>query len=88
MYCAYRDGMVTSTDEIVAPGQHNSLVLPMLTGMEQDGPSVGLTKFIMKGSHIPHIKLMTCEGKPIHVIRGYDLDSKYAPLFGIRYDGK
>lgn len=34
-----------------------------------------------------HVSLVSQPGKKIRILRGYRLNSKYAPIAGIRYDG-
>lgn len=88
MACAVRDGAVSTAKEIATLLPNSALVLPMLTGIEEEIGDEGNTLFIKKGTlQEVHIRLMTYKGR-IKVLRGHQLNSKFAPSAGIRYDGE
>jgi hypothetical protein len=80
------DRVVKSLDEVVTPGKNSVFwVLPMLTGTEEDGPTVGTYKFMREGPERDmHNVLMVAASKKIRVLRGHTLKSNYAPTAGIR----
>ena len=86
----YRDGIVDNTGEVVTKGKYGSTpVLPLLTGKEVDGRIAGLTVYSREGSvKDMQFALLLHTGSKVRVLRGSDLDSKYAPAAGIRYDGE
>ena len=86
--CAYRDGIVGSTDESLTLGPHGLSTLPLLTGQEIEGQVSGTLCYVKEGpASEMHFKLLSSFGRQIRVLRGHTLDSPYAPVAGIRYDG-
>ncbi|KAK3332489.1 hypothetical protein B0T19DRAFT_104572 [Cercophora scortea] len=86
--CAHRDGLVAHEDEMptVRSGGDSS-VLPLLTGREEI-TGVEATNYIAVGPYKKiHGRLVSKVGKHLHVLRGYELRSEYAPVAGLRYDG-
>ncbi|KAK4455890.1 PUA-like domain-containing protein [Podospora aff. communis PSN243] len=87
--CAHRDGIVGS--ELEKPtklGRYEDSALPLLTGKEEivkDGEIVHYTR--VGGMKDMQFSLMSLTGKPIRILRGFQLMSGYAPLAGVRYDG-
>lgn len=89
MSCAYRDGIVDSTEETVTQGQYGMPVLPLLSGIEKEGPVLSTYKYIKEGPlRQMHLGLLPMVGRKVKVLRGYGLKSRYAPRVGIRYDGE
>jgi hypothetical protein len=88
MFCAYRDGVVGTTDERPTNGPYGVTALPLLTGKEVEGEVLGTFKYIKEGpSSEMHFGLLSSFGQHIRVLRGYTLNSPYAPVAGVRYDG-
>lgn len=89
MCCAVRDGIVDNTEETVTQGQYGTPVLPLLSGTEKEGPVLGTYKYIKEGAlKQMHLGLLPMVGRKVKVMRGYCLNSRYAPRAGIRYDGE
>ncbi|KAK3682689.1 hypothetical protein B0T22DRAFT_292187 [Podospora appendiculata] len=86
--CAHRDGLVAHEDEMpTIRSVEDSSVLPLLTGREEI-TGVEATNYIATGPYKKiHGRLVSKVGKLIHVLRGYELRSEYAPVAGLRYDG-
>jgi hypothetical protein len=86
--CAFRDGIVGRIDEKTTKGKYGVTALPLLTGEEMDGPTVSMTEYTKTGkaSEMP-FGLLGNRGRPIRILRGHTLKSKYAPEAGVRYDG-
>ena len=88
MFCAYRDGIVSSTDERLTNGPYGVTALPLLTGGEVEGETLDTLNYIKEGpSSEMHFRLLSNFGRHIRILRGYTLDSPYSPAAGIRYDG-
>jgi len=80
--------VVNSSEEIITVLGSGVIVLPMLTGDEEEDLERKESTFIKEGTLKQiHVRLMRCKG-PIKVLRGHLLKSKYAPIAGIRYDGE
>ncbi|KAH8683180.1 PUA-like domain-containing protein [Tricladium varicosporioides] len=88
-WCAYRDGIVGSPTQAITEGQSRVVTaLMLLSGTEVDGPVPGTYEYSIDGKAADmKFNLLTQHGKPIRVLRGSQLKSKYAPEGGIRYDG-
>ncbi|KAH6684298.1 hypothetical protein B0J14DRAFT_664166 [Halenospora varia] len=88
-WCAYRDGIVGDPTQVITEGPSRVITaLMLLSGTEVDGPVPGTYEYSIDGK-VTDMKfnLLTQHGKPIRVLRGSQLKSKYAPEGGIRYDG-
>ncbi|PVH78591.1 hypothetical protein DL98DRAFT_239405 [Cadophora sp. DSE1049] len=89
MHCALRDGAVGSVDKLLTMGKSGVVALALLTGEEITGPTLNLFEYTKIGHNVDELmKLMACNrGRPIRILRGSSLKSKYAPAAGVRYDG-
>ncbi|KAH7393332.1 PUA-like domain-containing protein [Cadophora sp. MPI-SDFR-AT-0126] len=89
IHCAFRDGAVGSVDKMLTMGQSGVVALALLTGEEITGPTLNLFEYTKIGHNMDELmKLMACNrGRPIRILRGSSLKSKYAPTAGVRYDG-
>ncbi|KAK0646338.1 PUA-like domain-containing protein [Cercophora newfieldiana] len=86
--CAHRDGIVGSELEKPTKGKYDNSALPLLTGKEEivkEGEIVHYTR--EGGPGDMHIALLIQTGRPIRILRGFQLKSSYAPKAGVRYDG-
>lgn len=88
--CVYRDGVVDNTGERATIGKYGTTpVLPLLAGIETDGPTVGWYTYTREGPlEIMQFSLMKFSASKFRVLRGSELKSKYAPAAGVRYDGE
>ncbi|KAK0099966.1 hypothetical protein ONS95_013212 [Cadophora gregata] len=89
MHCALRDGAVGSVDKMLTMGKSGVVALALLAGEEVTGPTLNLFEYTKIGHNMDELmKLMACNrGRPIRLLRGSNLKSKYAPSAGVRYDG-
>jgi hypothetical protein len=77
---------VTTIEEIVTVLPNGIIVLPLLSGQEDNTEEA--TIIVKEGTlQQAHIRLMSVKGS-IKVLRGHTLKSKHAPAVGIRYDGE
>ncbi|KAJ2995967.1 hypothetical protein NUW58_g1130 [Xylaria curta] len=85
--CAERDGIVNSSQEIPTKGRYGITALPLLTGSEE--PIRHNTVRYVREGHTSdmHVPLISQVGRKIRIIRGYKLNSIFAPEAGLRYDG-
>jgi hypothetical protein len=62
--------------------------LALLHGVEVDGSEVDTYNYT---AEVPGKNMMAAllsqRGRPLRLLRGYELESKYAPEAGLRYDG-
>ncbi|RDL32108.1 uncharacterized protein BP5553_09510 [Venustampulla echinocandica] len=89
IWCAARDGMVGNPANIAteeSPGEVTALAL--LTGTEVDGSTPGTYEYTLESpAQDINFSMLTQGGRPIRLLRGHLLKSKYAPAAGIRFDG-
>jgi hypothetical protein len=87
--CAYRDGITTSTTRAIDNDPINGITLFLLKGYEVQGENERESIYHGKGTNqdVPTLLVKCNMGKPIRIVRGYGLDSEFAPKAGIRYDG-
>lgn len=76
-------------DEVLTTGKAGVVALALLAGEEVDGPTLNLFEYtkVSQRSNMLVELLTCCRGRPIRVLRGSNLKSKYAPQAGVRYDG-
>ncbi len=84
------DALFPVADGVLTIGKTGIVVaLALLVGEEVDGPTLNLfeySKVSQKRNTL--VELLTCcRGRPIRILRGSNLKSKYAPQAGVRYDG-
>lgn len=85
--CAHRDGIIGAAFEKPTKGRYGVTALPLLTGSEERLPD-GRTEYCRRGTqHEMHYNLISQVGKNTKVLRGFRLNSMYAPKAGLRYDG-
>jgi hypothetical protein len=89
MVCAYRDGIIANPMESLTKGTYGVTALALLSGTELKGPALNMYKYTKEGSFKEmHSTLMLLNrGRPIRILRGFELKSKFAPKVGLRYDG-
>jgi len=80
---------VPTVDKMLTMGKSGVVALALLSGEEVTGPTLNLFEYTKIGHNKDELmKLMGCNrGRPIRVLRGCNLKSKYAPPVGVRYDG-
>lgn len=85
MASAYMHGM--TGDSIENLKVNDTRVLPMLWGKEENF-GLNVFRYIRDGRSSDVVySLLSHVGHRVHVLRGYRLRSKFAPVAGIRYDG-
>jgi hypothetical protein len=89
MWCAFRDGIVGDPNKQATQVSGGAVTaLALLRGVETDGSEVDTYNYNVK---VPTKDIMASllgqRGRPLRLLRGYGLDSKYAPTAGLRYDG-
>jgi hypothetical protein len=89
MDCAYRDGIVADATNTLTTGPYGVTALALVSGTEVEGPRLGTYGYTKEGSYreMHTVLMMAKKEHPIRILRGYELNSKYAPKFGLRYDG-
>ena len=89
MACAYRDGIVGHPSQVLTKSMYSVSALALLTGTENEGPSMDMFEYTNQGRlrDMHTVLMMANRGRPIRIIRGHGLQSKYAPRAGLRYDG-
>ncbi|WAO88482.1 Hypothetical protein NCS54_00583200 [Fusarium falciforme] len=87
--CAQRDGIVDNPRETPTVGHLGGDTLPLLTGEEFEDPVLkDTTTYIRNGGLADmHVSLITKVGTIMRVLRGHNLNSPFAPRYGVRYDG-
>ena len=87
--CAFRDGIVGETKKQATLNSTRAVTaLTLLRGKETDGIEVDTYEYrVNVFSKDMMASLLSQRGRSIRLLRGYELDSKYAPEFGVRYDG-
>jgi hypothetical protein len=86
IYCAMRDGVVSSPTAPETRGRPGVTALPMLTGQEIEGV-YGTVEYTKEGFKRDMPIRLLSNRCPIRVLRGSRLKSKFAPVVGVRYDG-
>ncbi|KAF4637625.1 hypothetical protein G7Y89_g447 [Cudoniella acicularis] len=88
-WCAFRDGIIGNPIRGVTEGNSKVITaLALLKGTEQDGEQPDTYVYTLEGPAEDMLfSLLTQHGRPIRLLRGHQLKSKYAPAGGIRYDG-
>ncbi|KAG5658752.1 hypothetical protein KAF25_007305 [Fusarium avenaceum] len=86
--CAHRDGIVGSARERPTRGKYGVAALPLLTGEEYIDENDGYIRYARQGRITDiHVSLVSQPGATFRILRGYRLQSPFAPKAGIRYDG-
>jgi len=69
-------------------GPYNVTALPLLSGEEMEGPTLGMYQYFKTGTskEMPFSTLGN-RGGPVRILRGHALKSRLAPRIGVRYDG-
>jgi hypothetical protein len=89
MWCAFRDGIVGDPNKQTTPVSGGAVTaLALLRGVEIDGYETNTYEYTV---NVTAREMMTSllgqRGRPVRLLRGYELNSKYAPEAGLRYDG-
>jgi hypothetical protein len=89
MWCASRDGIVGDPLKIVTRGRSQEITaLALLSGTETSGPTLDTYEYTRQGrANEMNFSILSQHGRPIRLLRGYRLKSRYAPEAGVRYDG-
>ncbi|EPE30199.1 hypothetical protein GLAREA_12922 [Glarea lozoyensis ATCC 20868] len=89
MYCAFRDGIVGDPHRQATQVPGGAVTaLALLRGVEIDGVEPDTYEYTVKiNAKEMMASLLGQRGRPVRLLRGWELESKYAPEAGLRYDG-
>lgn len=74
-------------DNIITKGKNGIIAIALLAGEEEVGPKLHTFEYSRVGTFRDMLfPLLGCK-RPIRVLRGSNLKSKFAPRAGVRYDG-